>query len=312
MTNPYIDTIDMLLRNTLTSFRDNETTNMPTPYMFQNKTALESIYLPNAVGAIPNYAFDGCTSLEEVDLHDATSVGNYAFRNCSSLTEVDLHSATSIGTDAFRNCTSLDGCDFSNVQTIGGGGFWNASLKNCLINPVSVGNNGMRDVKNCTIRFFERLSSIGGYGLILGGFQAGEPIVLPSLTSFTGTYAMSYSNYSIVDIGPFLETLARTCFYNDGNLTTLILRRSSTIVALADNGSAFTNTRFASGGTGGTIYIPKVLYDELGTGSSLDYKAATNWSTIDGYGTITWAQIEGSQYENYYADGTPIPEVEEE
>lgn len=49
--------------------------------------------------------------------------------------------------------------------------------------------------------------------------------------------------------------------------------------------------------TGGTIYIPKVLYDHLGDGTSLDYKAATNWSTVDGYGAITWAKIEGSAYE---------------
>lgn len=95
-------------------------------------------------------------------------------------------------------------------------------------------------------------------------------------------------------------------FYGCNKLTAVILRKSSEITGL-DNVSAFTycNT-FKSGGSGGTIYIPKALYDHLGDGTSLDYKAATNWSTIDGYGTITWAKIEGSQYENYYADGTPI------
>lgn len=95
-------------------------------------------------------------------------------------------------------------------------------------------------------------------------------------------------------------------FYACGKLTKLILRKSESIASLADTNS-FDGTPFASGGTGGTIYIPKVLYDELGTGTSLDYKAATNWSVIEGRGTITWAQIEGSEYEHYYADGTPIP-----
>lgn len=94
-------------------------------------------------------------------------------------------------------------------------------------------------------------------------------------------------------------------FTGCSSLNILILRRSSSIVSIGNN--SFSNSSFASGGTGGTIYIPKVLYDELGTGSSLDYKAATNWSTYDGYGTITWAKIEGSIYENAYADGTPIP-----
>ena len=93
-------------------------------------------------------------------------------------------------------------------------------------------------------------------------------------------------------------------FAGCGSLQTIILRGTS-VTAIAAN--AFNASRFSNGGSGGTIYIPKALYDHLGDGTALDYKAATNWSTVDGYGTITWAQIEGSQYENYYVDGTPIP-----
>ena len=88
-------------------------------------------------------------------------------------------------------------------------------------------------------------------------------------------------------------------------LKKMVIRKSGGISALGST-NAFNSTPFANGGSGGTIYIPKVLYDELGTGSSLDYKAATNWSTYDAYGTITWAQIEGSIYETQYVDGTPI------
>ena len=81
------------------------------------------------------------------------------------------------------------------------------------------------------------------------------------------------------------------------------------------NINAFANTPFKSGGTGGTIYIPKSLYDHLGDGTANDYKAATNWSTVDGYGTITWKSIESTHTDPnapidltlYYADGTPIP-----
>ena len=95
------------------------------------------------------------------------------------------------------------------------------------------------------------------------------------------------------------------CFNSCSSLTTLVLRNTS--VTSLQNINAFGGTPFKSGGTGGTIYIPKSLYDHLGDGTSNDYKAATNWSTIEGYGTITWAKIEGSIYENAYADGTPIP-----
>ena len=88
------------------------------------------------------------------------------------------------------------------------------------------------------------------------------------------------------------------------NFNVLILR--STSICPLTNIGGFSGTKFDNGKAGGTIYIPKVLYDHLGDGSANDYKSATNWSTLDGYGTVTWAKIEGTQYENYYADGTPI------
>lgn len=93
-------------------------------------------------------------------------------------------------------------------------------------------------------------------------------------------------------------------FSGCSSLKTLVLR-GSTITTLG-NTTTFDGTPFASGGSGGTIYIPKALYDALGTGTAEDYKANANWATIDGYGTITWAQIEGSIYETQYVDGTPI------
>ena len=95
------------------------------------------------------------------------------------------------------------------------------------------------------------------------------------------------------DVGQ-INNIAAYSFNADSVLTTLILR-STTLVTL-NNISAFYGTPFQNGGAGGHIYIPKTLYDALGTGTN-DYKAATNWSTIDGYGTITWHAIEGSQYE---------------
>lgn len=128
----------------------------------------------------------------------------------------------------------------------------------------------------------------------------------PALTGNGGVGAYALRSNSVLVAADFgnPQKLSAQAFQNDTSLVTVILRKN-TIVTL-DNISVFQSTPFASGGTGGTIYIPKLLYDALGTGTN-DYKAATNWSTIDGYGTITWAQIEGSQYENYYVDGTEIP-----
>ena len=132
-------------------------------------------------------------------------------------------------------------------------------------------------------------------------------------SAFAGNIATNADVFMKYGTDPSLHTVdfslkkngfGKRMFQNCVNLKTLILREAA-IFPLGDV-SAFTGTPFASDGTGGTIYIPKSMYDHLGDNSADDYKAATNWSTVNGYGTITWAIIEGSVYENAYADGTPI------
>ena len=84
-------------------------------------------------------------------------------------------------------------------------------------------------------------------------------------------------------------------------LQTVILR--STSVCPLGNVSNFNQSPFhPAGGTGitgtGTLYVPSSLV--------ASYKTATNWSTLYSDGTMDVQPIEGSIYENAYADGTPI------
>ena len=131
-----------------------------------------------------------------------------------------------------------------------------------------------------------------------------ETIVLRGQLIGTGNQTfMGLSRLETCDIEYIDRRIDQNTFANTA-LSTLILRQNS--VAKLNNTNAFNNTFFASGKSGGDIYIPKTLYDALGTGTELDYKAASNWSTVDGYGTITWHPIEGSIYATQYADGTPI------
>lgn len=121
----------------------------------------------------------------------------------------------------------------------------------------------------------------------------------PNLTSYSSTSYIFYAPTSgtrkleLIDWGK--ANIPSNWATNCASLSTVILRK--TTIATLSNVNSFNGTPFKNGGTGGTIYIPKALYDHLGDGGSSDYKAATNWSTLNGYGTITWAQIEGSVYE---------------
>lgn len=135
-------------------------------------------------------------------------------------------------------------------------------------------------------------------------YSVSAPLAFPNLTSFAA-YALYNCKSSVVDFGAtFHANIMNYLFDNATNLKNLIFRYNG-IVPLVNIAQSMPPS-FVSNGTGGTIYIPKTLYDHLGDGTALDYKSASNWSTIDGYGTITWAQIEGSQYETHYADGTEI------
>lgn len=141
----------------------------------------------------------------------------------------------------------------------------------------------------------------------LSGIGA-EKIAFPNFNSaMQGVNPQAFNantKTKVLDFGKNYKQIRAATTQNASALDTFVFR-SETVVSCGSV-NIVAGTKFKSGGTGGTIYIPKSLYDHLGDGTSNDYQSATNWSTIYGYGTITWAQIEGSQYENYYADGTPI------
>lgn len=66
-------------------------------------------------------------------------------------------------------------------------------------------------------------------------------------------------------------------------LKSLVLRTPS---ATTLNGAFLTETPFASGASGGSIYVPQSLIST--------YPTMSNWSTYNGYGTITWQPIEST------------------
>ena len=134
-----------------------------------------------------------------------------------------------------------------------------------------------------------------------GGTKRFEIIFGDNVTSIDTTHTAFTSNLALEILiiraknPSFSGVLSGTgpFAYNNTVLKTIVLDMDS-VCALTGN---LVSSIYGQNGIGGTIYIPKTLYDHLGDGSALDYKSATNWSTYDSYGTITWAQIEGSEYE---------------
>lgn len=201
-----------------------------------------------------------------------------------TLTEIDLTGVTSVVERVFcyrqqGNELHINAPDLTTVEQYA---FWQST--------------------KITSGYFPKVRYINDQGFYKTSFVK---VAFPSLTNFSGANNLASNTALIaIDLGQ-VYMLTYQCLNNCSKLTTIVLRSPNLITAM-ENVNALNGTPFASGGSGGTIYIPKSFYDRLGTGSSQDYKAATNWSTLDSYGTITWAQIEGSYYETHYADDTEV------
>lgn len=161
----------------------------------------------------------------------------------------------------------------------------------------SLGNYSFYGCSSLTSVSAPKATVLGGYNF--SGCTALPLICFPSLAnnSATGTDIINNcTSLTTVDLGPITRVDANA-FRNAPAFNTLILRRTGTPTTL-NNISAFTNTPFASGGSGGTLYVPSALVNQ--------YTQATNWSIILGYANNQILSIEGSIYETQYADGTPV------
>ena len=129
-----------------------------TSYLFQAQKdeyspiyyqSLRKIILPESVTEISSFAFEGCTSLNSINLSNITTINGSAFRGCSSLASIEipkvetiegstfrgcsslksieLPKVTIIKSYAFQDCISLNSINLSNVITIKDGAFWGCS-----------------------------------------------------------------------------------------------------------------------------------------------------------------------------------------
>lgn len=197
------------------------------------------------------------------------------------------------------------------VNVSGGGGGESDLAKLCNGTLTRFDDDDITDIKSQLLRgssfgltavFLKNLKTLtAAYCLANSKIQT---IVLPSFEKFTsaGYFVSGATSLTKMDLGASFSTESSGIRNNALNgasaMNVLILRKTSAIVPL-QNINAFTNTPFASGKAGGTLYVPNSLIST--------YQNASVWSTILGYSTNSIVKIEGSQYENYYADGTPIP-----
>ena len=273
-------------------------------FYYCDKLALTS--LPSGVTRIGDRAFFNCTKLALTSLPSGvTYIGVYAFYYCTNISLSSLPSGiTTISTSAFQHChnaltlSSLP----SELTRIEGYAF-----NHCYSITVSAIPDGVTYIGTGAFRACESITSISCNGVITTlGESAflGDTTTHPSqiihanfpnmaVSSLGGVFGSSTNANACrlledIDIGN-TAGLGNYAFMNCYKLQTLILRKSDAICTLA-NISAFTNSPVRGyAGLTATIYVPSALIST--------YQTATNWSTIYGEGHVTFAAIEGSQYE---------------
>jgi len=201
---------------------------------------------------------------------------------------VSLHTdATTIVGRIFSGCTELETIEMPNVTSIGADAFNGCSKLNWLyfVNKIGIPRYGFRGVSTSakiTLKdTFTRtgtsysFDSCGADSVTVWGSLPGQPFRASTIKKIDIVTASSLPTYTV---------------YQNGSLTALILRKSSMVTCSAANSIRSTTGTW----TPATIYVPENLVDT--------YKANSTWANIASQIT----KIEGTVYEDYYANGEPV------
>lgn len=211
-----------------------------------------------------------------VDDDTAFDIPGHFFQGFTGITSFSSNKAQRINGYAFQNCFNMATVNFPSCTQLDGSCFENCSALAAIDLSNSYQLSGGNQFRACT--------SLVDFLCWANGTATNMFYGCSNLESLDMAHLSVYN-------------VAGGCFNNCAKLNVLVLRKTSGIVALA-NIAAFNGTPFASGGAGGTLYVPNALKSS--------YQSAAQWSTILGYANNQIKAIEGSQYETAYADGTPI------
>jgi hypothetical protein len=224
---------------------------------------------------------------------ETLNLRRYAFYGCSTLKTVDLEKMSAklhangkldlgglIGANCFENCTGLEAIILPKLLS-------KIGTTNEVASNIWLGGSafkGCTSLKEFCTEYTCGVSSASS--AVFANCTALEKAIIPNfIMNGTAGYFSGCSSLEIVDFS--ITTVQTNCFQNCAKLKAVVLRSAN--LASLGNVNAFNGTPFASGGTGGTVYVPSALIES--------YRTATNWSTLYAAGTCNFVAIEGSEYE---------------
>ena len=227
--------------------------------------------------------FYGCNDLTEVYLPNLTSMNGFSF----------------VPNSASASCTSLKTIDVPNLINFSGILYNLSALKNFNAPEFSTIANS----SNAILMYCNSIEKVHLPKAPLCHFYSNNSlkyVVLPNVINVRAIRATHNGVFIALDLGETCTNLnlgGDNIFYQtENNNTEALILRSKTLLPLTRsslNGSVNTGQGFGNFAKN-KIYVPQALVE--------DYKVATNWSQY----ASCFEAIEGSKYEHYWADGTPI------
>lgn len=214
---------------------------------------------------------------ESVVLDTETVIPRYVFSG-TGIQSISSSSITEIKEYAFCECPNLTSISFPNVTVMRNGTGTNTNANGYFFNNC----NSLKSIH------MPKLQDVyGNFAFAMNNMtKAADPVVLPNIRNL-GVRAFRQFRSSAIDLGENLVQILADTFYG-GACPILILRGDAVVPAASTD--AIYDLR--------AVYVKSSLIES--------YKTSANWLTRYNAGYITFHAIEGSQYENYYADGTPI------
>lgn len=194
-----------------------------------------------------------------------TGVAASMFNTTPSLVTVNLKNALTIGNSSFSSCVNLTSVSLPNAETLGSYVF-----------------NGSHALTNLT------MPNVTGAGQgCCQNMRGLTSVNFPKLEIVPTNFCQDNPNITLADFGAATQ-LRQQAFWACTNFRTLIIRTNQ-VCTLEHVYALNYYTPWASGKSGGTLYVPQNLISS--------YQSATNWADILAVSTNQILPIEGSEYE---------------
>lgn len=205
---------------------------------------------------------------------NVTHIIDYAFAG-SAITCLTAPEATTFGTQILRGCTQLKKVDAPKLEGVTG---------------LTQDDTAHQLTNLDTLKFY---GATVVYPQSFKGYPALKRIALPAVTTIqaNGFNLGNITNLEVIDLGPNFKTMGSYFYNRSSSALQDIVLRSSTVVNKSATNTGLENLTI-------NYYVPSDLISS--------YQSATRWNDLYSGGKAVFLAIEGSVYENAYADGTPI------